>query len=95
MKIKNKQLQLIIITMIIMVITLPKTNKINNNNKNKDLIHKNMKVNRIKNICSIKTICHNKEDFQMKEKKRDPYTFKSGAVYTGEWRGHMRDGYGI
>lgn len=27
--------------------------------------------------------------------KRAPYTFKSGAIYSGEWKGHMRDGYGV
>ncbi len=27
--------------------------------------------------------------------KRQPYTFKSGAVYDGEWKGNMRDGYGV
>ncbi len=26
---------------------------------------------------------------------RPPYTFKSGAVYEGEWRGNMREGYGV
>lgn len=27
--------------------------------------------------------------------KREPYVFKSGAVYEGEWIGHTRDGFGI
>merc|ERR1712050_827975 len=27
--------------------------------------------------------------------KRPPYTFKSGAVYDGEWKGCMRHGYGV
>jgi hypothetical protein len=27
--------------------------------------------------------------------KRPPYTFKSGAIYDGEWLGNMRDGFGI
>jgi len=27
--------------------------------------------------------------------KREPYVFKSGAVYEGEWVGHVRDGKGI
>ena len=26
---------------------------------------------------------------------REPYRFKSGAVYTGEWKGKLRDGKGI
>jgi len=29
-----------------------------------------------------------------KREKRPPYTFKSGAIYDGEWKGNMRDGYG-
>jgi Uncharacterized protein conserved in bacteria len=31
----------------------------------------------------------------MKREKRPPYTFKSGATYEGEWRGNMRDGWGV
>jgi hypothetical protein len=27
--------------------------------------------------------------------KRPPHTFKSGAIYEGEWIGNMRDGFGI
>ncbi len=27
--------------------------------------------------------------------KRPPKTFKSGAIYEGEWIGVLRDGYGI
>lgn len=27
--------------------------------------------------------------------KRPAYQFKSGAVYDGEWKGSMRDGYGV
>lgn len=27
--------------------------------------------------------------------KRDPFTFKSGAVYEGEWRGSKKDGFGV
>jgi hypothetical protein len=30
----------------------------------------------------------------MPRERRPPFTFKSGAVYEGEWRGNMRDGYG-
>lgn len=26
--------------------------------------------------------------------QRPPYTFKSGAIYTGEWKGGFRDGKG-
>jgi len=29
-----------------------------------------------------------------KREKRPPYTFKSGAVYDGEWKGNVRDGSG-
>ena len=31
----------------------------------------------------------------MQREKRPPYTFKSGAVYEGEWKGNVRDGWGI
>ena len=31
----------------------------------------------------------------MKREKRLRYTFKSGATYDGEWKGTVRDGYGI
>lgn len=27
--------------------------------------------------------------------KRPPYTFKSGAIYEGEWKGSTRDGWGV
>jgi len=27
-----------------------------------------------------------------KRERREPYTFKSGAVYEGEWIGNIRDG---
>lgn len=30
----------------------------------------------------------------LKREKREPYTFKSGAIYEGEWVGNQRDGYG-
>ncbi len=30
-----------------------------------------------------------------KKEKRQAYTFKSGAVYDGEWIGNMRDGTGV
>ena len=26
--------------------------------------------------------------------QRPPYTFKTGAVYTGQWKGGFRDGFG-
>ena len=29
-----------------------------------------------------------------KREKRPPYQFKTGAVYTGEWKGGFRDGLG-
>ena len=29
-----------------------------------------------------------------KREKRPPYQFKSGAVYEGEWKGNLRDGFG-
>lgn len=29
-----------------------------------------------------------------KKEKRPPYQFKSGAVYEGEWKGNLRDGFG-
>jgi len=31
----------------------------------------------------------------MVREKREPYKFKSGAVYDGEWLDNMRDGYGV
>ena len=31
----------------------------------------------------------------LKREKRPPFTFKSGAIYDGEWKGHVRDGYGV
>ena len=27
--------------------------------------------------------------------KKQPYKYKSGAVYEGEWRGGFRDGFGM
>lgn len=30
-----------------------------------------------------------------KREKRPRYTFRSGAVYEGEWLGNLRDGYGV
>ena len=27
--------------------------------------------------------------------RRPPFTFKSGAIYDGEWKGTMREGYGL
>lgn len=29
-----------------------------------------------------------------KEEKRAPYTYKSGAMYDGEWKGGFRHGFG-
>ena len=29
------------------------------------------------------------------KEKRPPYTFKDGAVYTGEWLGNVPEGYGV
>lgn len=29
-----------------------------------------------------------------RRERRAPYTFKSGAVYSGEWKGGFRDGFG-
>ncbi|EGR32540.1 hypothetical protein IMG5_078660, partial [Ichthyophthirius multifiliis] len=34
------------------------------------------------------------QNFEKRE-KRPAYTFKSQAVYDGEWKGNMRDGYGV
>jgi len=31
----------------------------------------------------------------MPRETREAYVFKSGAVYEGEWIGHVRDGYGV
>ena len=33
-------------------------------------------------------------DPNQRREKRTPYTFKSGAVYSGEWKGGFRDGQG-
>ena len=33
-------------------------------------------------------------DPNQRREKRPPYSFKSGAVYTGEWKGGFRDGFG-
>ena len=41
------------------------------------------------------TLSRRKYDPQVKRETRQPYTFKSGAVYTGEWKGGFRDGFGI
>jgi len=30
----------------------------------------------------------------MKREKRPPFTFQSGAIYEGEWKGNVRDGFG-
>jgi hypothetical protein len=30
-----------------------------------------------------------------RRERRPPYTFKSGAIYEGEWKGSIRDGWGI
>ena len=31
----------------------------------------------------------------MPREKRESYAYKSGAVYEGEWVGHVRDGAGM
>jgi hypothetical protein len=31
----------------------------------------------------------------MELEKRAPYKFKSGAIYEGQWRGNVREGYGV
>lgn len=31
----------------------------------------------------------------VEREKRPPFTFKSGAIYDGEWKGNKKDGYGI
>jgi|LakMenEpi03Aug12_release.lakeMendotaPanAssembly.Ray.scaffolds.fasta_scaffold3700414_1 hypothetical protein len=33
-----------------------------------------------------------KEWFDMTREIRDPYKFRSGAIYDGEWKGKFRDG---
>ena len=44
---------------------------------------------------SRETISRNKAyDPKAKRVKRETYTFKSGATYSGEWIGGFRDGYG-
>ena len=30
----------------------------------------------------------------LKKERRPPYTFSSGAVYEGEWKGSVREGWG-
>lgn len=35
-----------------------------------------------------------KYDPNAAREQRDPYRFKSGAIYTGEWKGGFRDGFG-
>ena len=30
-----------------------------------------------------------------RKERRPPYTFKSGAIYEGEWKGSIRDGWGV
>jgi len=32
---------------------------------------------------------------QLKREQRAEYTYKSGAKYTGEWVGELRDGHGV
>lgn len=43
---------------------------------------------------SKETVTKNKYDPNARREKRPPYVFKTGAVYTGEWRGGFRDGWG-
>jgi len=33
-------------------------------------------------------------DPSLERVRREPYTFRSGAIYIGEWKGNFRDGYG-
>jgi hypothetical protein len=33
-------------------------------------------------------------DLNERREMRASYTFKTGAVYTGEWKGEFRDGFG-
>ncbi len=33
-------------------------------------------------------------DPNQRRERRPPYTIKSGAIYSGEWKGGFRDGYG-
>ena len=45
-----------------------------------------------------KSVLNEKELEELKGmplEKREAFTFKSGAVYEGEWIGHVRDGSGI
>ncbi len=30
----------------------------------------------------------------LEREDRNPYTFQSGAIYKGQWKGGFRDGYG-
>ena len=34
------------------------------------------------------------ETREPKRERRPPFTFSSGAVYEGEWRGNVREGWG-
>ena len=43
----------------------------------------------------LKNTTDGNEARTMNREKRSPYTFKSGAIYDGEWRGNVRDGFGI
>ena len=40
------------------------------------------------------TITKNKYNPKQPREKRPAYVFKTGAVYTGEWKGGFRDGFG-
>ena len=40
------------------------------------------------------TITKNLYNPHAAREKRPPYTFKTNAIYTGEWRGGFRDGFG-
>lgn len=43
---------------------------------------------------SKETVTKRKFDPNQKRERRGAYAFKTGAVYTGEWKGGFRDGYG-
>jgi hypothetical protein len=43
---------------------------------------------------SKETVTKKRFDPNQKRERRPAYQFKTGAVYTGEWKGGFRDGYG-
>jgi hypothetical protein len=44
---------------------------------------------------SKETVSKNIYNAEQKREERQPYRFKSGAVYVGQWRGGFRDGKGM